>query len=147
MPPQTSQAMIRAIAPLALAVVAAASASAQSTGAARPPIIDVHWHAALAPSDLKTPQAIAGRRTTMAALDSLNVRYLVVNGVPDALAVWRDEYPDRVIPGLLFPCENGLAPNNGRPCFPGGAVFPDTVWLRGELKAGRVRMLGEITAE
>lgn len=113
----------------------------------RPPVIDVHWHASLSPGDLRTPQAVAGRRRTMAALDSLNVRFLFVNGVPDAIAVWREEFPDRVIPGLMFPCENGIAPNNGRRCFADGAVFPDTGWLRTELTAGRIRFLGEVTAE
>lgn len=120
---------------------------AQSGATVRPPVIDVHWHAALGPGDLRTPQSVASRKTTMAALDSLNVRVLFVNGVPDAIAVWREEFPDRVIPGLLFPCENGIAPNNGRPCFAAGTVFPDTAWLRTELKAHRIRFLGEVTAQ
>lgn len=114
---------------------------------APPGVIDVHWHAALGAGDLRTPAAIAERRADMAKLDSLGVRCLIVNGVPDALAVWRDEYPDRVIPTLLFPCENGVAPNFGRPCFPGGTVFPDTSWLRGELRARRLLGLGEVTAQ
>lgn len=112
-----------------------------------PAVIDVHWHAALGPGDLRSPEAIAERRATIGQLDSLGARCLIVNGIPDALAVWADEYPDRVIPTLLFPCENGVATNFGRPCFPGGAAFPDTAWLRGELRAGRVQGLGEITAQ
>ena len=112
-----------------------------------PGVIDVHWHAAMAPGDLRSPSGVAQRRATMAQLDSLGATCLIVNGVPDALAVWTEEYPDRVIPTLLFPCENGIATNFGRPCFPGGAVVPDTAWLRAELRARRLRSLGEITAQ
>jgi predicted TIM-barrel fold metal-dependent hydrolase len=52
-----------------------------------------------------------------------------------------------MIPALLFPCEGGKAPNFGRRCFPGEGNFPDTAWLRTEIKAGRVKALGEITAQ
>ncbi len=124
--------------------------SSASLGAQPPPrvpVIDVHWHASLAPGDLQTPQADADRHRTMSRLDALNVRYIVVNGVPDALAVWREAFPSRVIPSLLFPCEGGKAPNGGRPCFPGGAEFPDIDWLRSEIKSGRIKALGEITAQ
>jgi hypothetical protein len=123
------------------------SASLAAQAPARLPVIDVHWHASLAPGNLDTPQADADRHRTMSRLDALNVRYIVVNGVPDALAVWRETFPNRVIPALLFPCEGGKAPNGGRPCFPGGAEFPDTNWLRSEIKAGRIKALGEITAQ
>jgi predicted TIM-barrel fold metal-dependent hydrolase len=94
-----------------------------------------------------TPQAKTARRDAMAALDALHVQYIVVTGVPDALAAWREEFPDRVIPSLLFPCEKGLASNFGRPCFPNGTEFPEIAWLREEIKAGRIKALGEITAQ
>lgn len=111
------------------------------------PIIDVHLHAALGPGDLTTPEAVAGVRARVAVMDSLNVRYAVVNGVPDALAAWATAAPGRLVPGLLFPCEGGLAPNYGRPCFAGGGAYPDTAWLRREITAGRVKVLGEITTQ
>lgn len=123
-----------------------ASAVAQAT-AERPPVIDMHLHAPLAPGDLRSEQMMAGRRAMLTAMDSLNVRFAVVNGVPDALADWHGAARERLVPALLFPCEGGLAPNGGRPCFSGRATFPDTAWLRAEIKAGRIRALGEITAE
>ena len=111
------------------------------------PIIDVHLHAALAPGDLTTPAAVASVRARVALMDSLNVRYAVVTGVPDALAAWATAAPGRLVPGLLFPCEDGLAPNRGRPCFAGGGAYPDTAWVRREITAGRVKVLGEITTQ
>lgn len=123
-----------------------APAVAQAT-AERPPVIDMHLHAPLAPGDLRSEPMIAGRRAMLAAMDSLNVRFAVVNGVPDALADWYGAARERLVPALLFPCEGGLAPNAGRPCFPEQASFPDTAWLRTEIEAGRIRALGEITAE
>lgn len=131
---------------LALALFGGAG-QAQRPSSAPPPSIDVHWHAALSPGEIRQPSNRANRRATVAALDSMNVRMIIVNGVPDAIAVWREEFPDRVIVGLLFPCENGIAPNAGRPCFDGGLVFPDTAWLREELRARRIGFLGEITAQ
>lgn len=112
-----------------------------------PPSIDVHWHTTLSPSDVRRPEAVNARRAIIAALDSLNVRLLIVNGVPDAIAAIRDEYPDRVITGLLFPCENGIAPNGGRPCYANATVWPDTAWVREELRAKRLGFLGEVTAQ
>ncbi len=131
---------------LIVSVCSVACASAQTAGPSNP-VIDVHWHATLSPGDVTTPEAKTDRRNDMAALDALHVQYIVVTGVPDALATWRDEFPDRVIPSLLFPCEKGLGPNFGRPCFPNGTEFPDIAWVREEIKAGRVKALGEITAQ
>lgn len=111
------------------------------------PVIDTHWHARLSPGDLHSEEAVTSRAEAMERLDSLNVERIVVNGVPDAIEVWRAEFPDRVIPALLFPCRDGLAPNFGRQCFPDGRVFPDTAWLRTEIEEGRVHALGEITTQ
>ena len=121
-------------------------ALAQVSGS-RLPVIDVHWHASLSPGDLRRPEAVANRATRIRQLDSLNVQYIVVNGVPDAIAVWREEFPERVIPALLFPCRAGKAPNGGRQCFEGAQEFPDLRWLRAEIEAGRIKALGEITAQ
>jgi uncharacterized protein len=120
---------------------------AAQDSAVRPAVIDVHWHASLSPGDLHGPEAVANRARAIQRLDSLNVTYIVVNGVPDAIAVWRDEFPGLVIPALLFPCREGRAPNYGRPCFDGEQEFPDTAWLRSEIRDGRIQALGEITAQ
>ncbi len=133
--------------PVLLLATVSPALSAQTEPHRPPPSIDVHWHSTLSPSDVRRAEAVNSRRAAFAALDSMNVRLLIVNGVPDAIAVWRDEYPDRVIAGLLFPCENGIAPNGGRPCYADGAVWPDTAWLREELRAKRIGFLGEVTAQ
>jgi uncharacterized protein len=111
------------------------------------PVIDAHWHSSIAPGDLRTRGAIGKRREAIRAMDSLGVQHVVVNGTPDGLAVWREELGNRAIPALLFPCEGGKTPNFGRRCFPGDAEFPDTAWLRAEIMAGRIKALGEITAQ
>jgi len=69
--------------------------------------------------------------------------------VPDVLQAWRNEIGDRfgVIPSLLFPCENGVVVMWGRPCFEGGADWPDLERLRDDVEAGRVQALGEITTQ
>lgn len=126
--------------------VLAGPALAQAT-TERPPVIDVHLHAPGAPGDLRSAPMVASRRAMFAAMDSLSVRFAVVNGLPDAMADWYGAAKDRLVPALLFPCEGGRSPNWGRPCFPNGANFPDTAWLRTEIKAGRIRALGEIVAE
>jgi len=110
-------------------------------------IIDAHWHTTLAPGDPRAPGAVARRREAIRAMDSLGVRHVVVIGTPDLLPVWSQELGNRAIPALLFPCEGGRAVNFGRQCFSDGATFPDTAWLRSEIKAGRVKALGEITAQ
>lgn len=110
-------------------------------------IIDAHWHTSLGPGDPRAPAAVARRREAIRVMDSLGVRHVVVIGTPDLLSVWRHELGSRAIPALLFPCEGGKAVNFGRECFPGGADFPDTAWLRSEITAGRVRAVGEITAQ
>lgn len=116
-------------------------------GETREPIIDAHWHTTLSPGDSRAQQAVARRRDAIRTMDSLGVRHVLVIGTPDLLAVWRHELGSRAIPALLFPCEGGRAVNFGRQCFPGGAEFPDTAWLRSEIKAGRIKGLGEITAQ
>jgi hypothetical protein len=113
----------------------------------RAPIIDAHWHSTIAPGDLRTQEAFSKRRAAIRVMDSLGVGHVLVSGTPDGLAVWREELGNRAIPALLFPCESGQTPNFGRKCFSGDAEFPDAAWLRGEIKAGRIKALGEITAQ
>lgn len=129
---------------LPLAVLVCSSASAQTDE--RPlPIIDTHFHAPLGTAPLDSAvQAFAGR---IAVFDSLNVRFAVLNGVPDVLQAWWRLAPDRLLPALLFPCENGRAPNYGRRCFEDGGEFPDVDWIRREISEGRIGALGEITSQ
>jgi len=109
------------------------------------PVFDIHFHAPLRPGSVE--QTMAELESRLALMDSLNVRGALLTGVPDVLFAWSGQHRDRLIPALLFPCENGIAPNWGRPCFPGGRVFPDTAWLRQEILSKRIAALGEITTQ
>ncbi|MEP6836061.1 MAG: amidohydrolase family protein [Gemmatimonas sp.] len=102
------------------------------TVAARPPVIDVHYHGPATP-----PPALLHP-------DSLNVRYRVIELNPTMLDAWQSVDRERFLPSL------GLIFDHGRDLF-GGALgmttpttFPDTSWLRREIKAGRVRAFGEL---
>jgi uncharacterized protein len=114
-------------------------------GVVKFPVIDVHFHAPLEPGPVD--HFVPKFNQYLSAMDSLDVRIAVLNGVPDVLYDWQARAPKRLIPALLFPCENGIATNWGRPCFANGKEFPDIDWLRSEVKAGRIKALGEITAQ
>ena len=107
----------------------------------RPPVIDVHMHAPSSPGRVEDFQPELHSWITM--MDNLNVRLTVLSGVPDILFAWHQETGDRVIPSLLFPCENGVSFNWGRPCFEDGGDWPDIDPLREDIEAGRIRALGE----
>jgi hypothetical protein len=111
----------------------------------RPPVIDVHLHAPLSPGPLA--EFASDLQQWQADMDRLNVRLAVLNGLPDVLSAWRPEMGDRVIPSLLFPCDNGVAVNWGRPCFEDGSDWPDVERLREDIEAGRIQALGEITTQ
>lgn len=117
---------------LAATLVLAAAATAR---AQRPPVIDVHVHSGLEP----------GR--VLSVHDSLNIRFAIVSALQSDLRKWADADTGRFYLGLLFPCERGRMPNTGRRCFESGAEFPDTTWLRAELRARHIRMLGELVPE
>lgn len=125
--------MLRCLAAAALAV-----ATIPVLAAAQPeplPVFDVHLHAAFSPA------SVAAMR---GAMDSLNVRGAVLIGTPGQLA---EQARAGLLPSLTFPCEGGRMPNAGIECFAGGAELPDTAWLRAEIAAGRIRVLGELNAQ
>jgi hypothetical protein len=128
-------------------VLAIPLSSSAQTSDLRPPVIDVHMHAPMSPGPVE--QFAAGLESTLNAMDSLNVRFVMLTGVPDVLFAWREDVEARVgvLPGLLFPCENGLAVMHGRPCFESGEDWPDLDSLRRDIEAGRVGALGEITTQ
>lgn len=111
-----------------------------------PPVIDVHLHAPSRPGPIDS--TIQTLRSHLALMDSLNVRRAVLNGVPDALYAWHQEAPNRTIPSLLFPCENGTAANWGRPCgFEGGSEFPNVSRVKDAIESGRIEALGEVSPQ
>lgn len=102
--------------------------------AARPPVIDMHVH-----STNTSPQDALGR------MHALNILYLFVSSLTADLAKWAAALdPSQFVPGLVLPCDHGLAPITGRPCYDARSEFPDLTWLRGEVKGGRIRALGEV---
>jgi predicted TIM-barrel fold metal-dependent hydrolase len=48
------------------------------------------------------------------------------------------------LPGLVLPCEGNRQPWTGRRCWTEEKDFPDVAWLRDEIRAGRIKALGEI---
>lgn len=102
----------------------------------RPPVIDVHVH-----STRITPQQELER------MSALNIRYVVVTSLGPDLPAWAAALPaDRYHASLALPCEGGVALEVKRPCWAGKNTLPPVGWVRAELKAGRLKGLGEITA-
>jgi hypothetical protein len=126
-------AMSRVLASAALALIPAAPVNGQAEP--RPPVIDMHVH-----STTTLPGALA-------SLDSLNVRYLFLAGLTSDLRMWAEADSTRYLPALVFPCDGGRAPITGRSCFDTETDLPDTTWLRGELRAGRIRGFGEMSPQ
>ena len=110
--------------------------SAQSN-LTRPPVIDMHVH-----TTNTSPQDALARMT------SLNIRYLFVSSVTSDLPLWAATlHADQFMPALVLPCDDGRAPITGRPCWDGGGTFPDINGLRRELRAGRIKALGEVSPQ
>jgi hypothetical protein len=119
-----------------LPVIALVVAGVPEDGAAqRAPVIDMHVH-----STTTAPGALA-------RFDSLNVRYLYLSGLDSDLRTWEGVDGERYLPSLVFPCDGGRAPVTGRPCYATSTDLPDTTWLRGELRAGRIRGFGEMSPQ
>jgi uncharacterized protein len=114
-----------------------ASIAYSQTVPSPPPVIDVHVHST------NTSPAQALERMT-----SLNIRYLFVSSLAADLPTWATALDaTKFIPALVLPCDGGRAPITGRPCWDGAGNFPDVTWLRGELKAGRIKALGEVSPQ
>jgi hypothetical protein len=134
---------------LSVVLLAATFASPLLAQAAdrRPPVIDVHMHAPMRPGHVE--EFAPALRAQLETMDSLDVRYVLLTGVPDVLFAWRPEVEKQVgvLPGLLFPCVNGATVMWGRPCFDNGEDWPDLDRLRDHVESGRVGALGEITTQ
>lgn len=122
---------------IALATAPLFALDAQAVGR---PVFDVHLHASF------TPAATAAMLT---AMDSLGVTHAVYIGASSQLgSALPDATKRTLLPGLMLPCDGGRMPNAGVQCFPDArAVFPDTAWLRAEIRARRVQVIGEIGAQ
>lgn len=119
-----------------MAITSAVWAGIASATTPAPPVIDVHMHAPL-------PQSYP---EWDAAMTELNVTHAVLIGVPSQL----ESAPGpkgRFFPSLMFPCENGKAPNIGFKCFADGSEFPSIALIRQLVTSGKLKGLGEITAQ
>jgi hypothetical protein len=112
----------------------AASLIVEATGQtppARPPVIDMHVHSTTTPP------------SRLAQLEALNVRYVFVAGLASDLRDWSGVDAARYLPALVLVCDRGRALFANRPCWDGDSDLPNVDWLREELRAGRVKGLGE----
>ena len=110
-------------------------------------VIDVHIHAPLGPGDVEDSSMQKQKIELVREMDSLNIVFGVLNGLPEFFEPWNKAAPGRFVNYILFPCINGKAPSFARDCFPGGKSFPDIIWLENEIKKGKIHGLGEFIPE
>jgi hypothetical protein len=101
-------------------------------GAARPPVIDVHFH---------------GNAAAAARTDSFNIRYRFLGVVPVSVESLPPADKSRFGVAVGFPCDRGRAIITGVPCLANGANLPDTAWLRAQVKAGRIQAMSELVPQ
>ena len=129
--------MIRSCMGVAVAVLLVGGFGTSVGTQSRPPVIDIHVH-----STNTTPREAKER------MDALNIRYLFVSSLASDVPVWATAMEaNKYLPALVLPCDAARAPITGRPCWDGTSSFPDVTWLRGELQAGRLRGLGEMSPQ
>jgi uncharacterized protein len=122
---------------LSLALVRGLASHQPQPDPVHPPVIDVHVH-----STNTSPQQ------ALARMKALNLRYLFVSSLTSDLPVWSAALePAMFLPALVLPCDAGRAPITGRACWEGQDSFPNTTWLRGELQAGHIKGLGELSPQ
>ena len=115
------------------------------------PIIDMHMHhSPWGPPDVNE-QPSDWREAWEAEeplMDEANIVLGLVSGSVEISQEWQRLAPDKVIAGIIFPCDGGILANSGgRKCFKDGGVWPDIVWLRREIEEKRIGFLGEITTQ
>jgi hypothetical protein len=115
---------------VAVALILAALGCVGVEAQVRPPVIDVHFHGG---------EPIA---PWLERMDELGIERTVLAAYPEQLAEWGPQ-DSRLMPSLMFPCITQFVPQ----CFPGDELLPDIAWLRAEVEAGRIAMLGEVVTE
>jgi len=109
---------------------------AQNAGV-HPPVIDMHVH-----GTNTTPADLINR------MKALNIRFAFVANLAPEVSLWNSAMsPAQYLPSLTFPCPEGVAPFVDRPCWEGSQEFPDTNWLRTQLRAGNIKGFGELVPE
>jgi hypothetical protein len=116
---------------------ALASPAAAQDAPRRPPVIDMHVHATNT-----TPDEVRERMRT------LNVRYLSVQVLSPDMPAWREALDGSAFQvSLGFPCRGGRAPFVDRRCWESDADLPDIDWVREEVRAGRIKVFGELVPQ
>ncbi len=100
------------------------------------PVIDMHFHG---PITEKEPPI----EEWLEKLERFNVEKIALTTYPEYLSALVPKAPALLIPSLMFPCVQQFV----RQCFADGESLPDIAWLRGEVEAGRIAMLGEVVTE
>ena len=99
------------------------------------PIIDMHFHGPLS-------EGAPPIEEWLEKLERFNVEKAVLTTYPEHLATLVPKAPALLIPSLMFPCVRQFE------CLADGEhLLPDIAWLRGEVEAGRIEMLGEVVTE
>ncbi len=96
---------------------------------AQQPVIDIHVHAS---NDVQAgpehPENRARLDAYLAEADENNVVLFAASGPMDFVEHWSKSFGKRMLPGLVFPCRDGMTAFEGsddgrRACFPGGKSF------------------------
>jgi uncharacterized protein len=133
---------------LAFSVVAASSVGESPS---QRPVIDVHLHAGptnwTGPGTPNDPANEAHLLNILSQMDRHNVRLAIISGPMDFVDYWKKKAPQRFIASVMFPCDGGRAPLDGRQCFSSNSVLPDLDWLRNRYSSRTLGAMGEITAQ
>lgn len=79
-------------------------------------------------------------------MKEVNVEAAVLIGTESDLEKYASWF-EGALPGLLLPCEDGRAANTGARCFSDGASVPEIRKLRTAIEGGKIKVLGEVTAQ
>ena len=117
--------------------------------AAKQPVIDIHVHAS---NDVQAgpehPENQARLDAYRSEADENNVVLFLASGPMDFVEHWSKSFGNRMLPGLSFPCRDGMTAFEGqegrRTCYPRGGTFPDPVWLRNQYETGNLKFMGEV---
>ena len=121
----------------AILLVGVSATGAGKVVVPRPPVIDMHVH------------SISGSpEEQLARMTELNIRFIWLTGLAPDFPVWSTALPaGRFLQALFLPCPSGRGPFAPRPCWEGSADFPNTNWLREEVRTGRIKALGEMAPQ
>jgi len=102
-------------------------------------LFNAHFHSARLQMDDN-----AYLQTVLQEMDAHNIAKSVLHiAEPSDLVDWVDAAPGRFLAGPAFPCWRNEA-GNLQNCDWDGDAWPDIEWMRGNYKAGRMHVMGEM---